>query len=205
MNADLPLTGPQLQVLQALLSGHTAASAAQAFQLSERTVRSWTALPPFRNLLLEGQAQLIAETGTLLAVAAAEAVRTLVQVCGDPLAPERFDWRPRHPFLRWPEPEYFHSPFPTPRLLPRQTSSLPRWTIRRRAAGSGRIRQRRAKPQNKPPPPVRASPSAFRLPPSAFRLPPSAFILHPSTFRVRRGKIRQIPLPIVPPGVILPT
>lgn len=79
------LTGPQLQVLQALLSGHTVASAAEVYQISERTIRDWKRQPAFRSLLEEGQAQLVQETCTLLSVAAAEAIKALVQVCQDPL------------------------------------------------------------------------------------------------------------------------
>jgi hypothetical protein len=80
-----PLTGPQLQLVQALLSGHTVASAAQAYDLPERTIRDWKCLPQFQAALQQGQAQLLQETSTLLSVAAAEAVKALVEVCQDPL------------------------------------------------------------------------------------------------------------------------
>jgi hypothetical protein len=79
------LSGPQLQVLHALLSGHTVTSAAQACGVPDRTIRDWKHHPAFRTALHEGQAQLLQETRTLLAVAAAEAVKALVQVCQDPL------------------------------------------------------------------------------------------------------------------------
>jgi hypothetical protein len=79
------LTGPQLQVLQALLSGHTVTSAATACGVGERTIRAWKSNPVFRERLREGQSELLEESRTLLCVAAAEAIKALVEVVQDPL------------------------------------------------------------------------------------------------------------------------
>lgn len=79
-----PLTGLQLQVARALLSGHSVAAAALTCGVPERTIRHWKRQPAFRGALLEGQAQHLDETRMLLAGAASEAVKALVQVCQDP-------------------------------------------------------------------------------------------------------------------------
>lgn len=81
------LTVQQQKLITAMLTHPTIVAAAQSIKISERTARTYLAMPHVQRELAQAKQQLLRDTLELLQLESARSVQTIVEIRDDPEAP----------------------------------------------------------------------------------------------------------------------